>query len=191
VQQAHPTATVELWAMDEHRVGLKPVLRRVWTRRGQPCRAPGWPRYEWEDVYGWVHPERGETHWQLLPTVNSDTFTLALADFAQQAGAGPTKQLVVVLDGAGWHEGAAVQVPPDLHLVPLPPYSPELQPAERLWPLTNEALANRVFATLDALDTALGDRCVDLAAQRDTVRAHTLFHWWPRFDSPSTVSSRS
>jgi transposase len=71
-------------------------------------------------------------------------------------------------------------VPPGLHLVPLPPYSPELQPAERLWPLTNEPLANRSSATLAELDAVLGDRCAALAVQPATVRAYTLFHWWPR-----------
>jgi transposase len=71
-------------------------------------------------------------------------------------------------------------VPPGLHLVPLPSYSPELQPAERLWPLTNEPLANQSFATLADLDTVLGDRCADLAEQPARIRAYTLFHWWPR-----------
>lgn len=172
--------------MDEHRVGLKPILRRVWARRGQALRAPVWPRYEGEYVYGWVHPERGEPHWQLLPTVTGEAFTLAVADFAQQAGASATKRLVVVLDGAGWHTAGEVVVPEGIHFVWLPPYSPELQPAERLWPLINEGLANQVFDSLPDLDRVLGDRCVQVAAQPDVVRALTLFHWWPR--SPHDLS---
>jgi len=180
VQQAQPQAPVELWAMDEHRVGLKPILRRVWARRGARPVAVVRPRYQWEYVYGFVQPETGRTEWLLLPTVNTEVFTLALAHFAQAVGAGPAKQVVLVLDQAGWHQSPRVCVPPGLHLVPLPPYSPELQPAERLWPLTNEPLANRTFATLADLDTVLGDRCVALAEQPARVRTHTLFHWWPR-----------
>lgn len=166
--------------MDEHRVGLKPILRRVWARRGQPVRAVVRPRYEWEYVYGCVQPEHGTTPWVLLPIVNTDAFSAALANFAQDQAVGPTKQLVLALDGAGWHSGTAVQVPEGLHLVPLPPYSPELQPAERLWPLVNEPLANRAFDTLAALDTVLGERCVYLAEHPAVVRGHTNFHWWPR-----------
>src|SRR5919206_597343 len=75
---------------------------------------------------------------------------------------------------------AAARVPDGLHLVPLPPYSPELQPAERLWPLVDEPLANRAFDTLAALDTVLGDRCVYLADHPEVVRGYTAFHWWPR-----------
>lgn len=166
--------------MDVHRVGLKPLLRRVWARRGQPVSAPIHPRYEWEYVYGFVQPERGTTHWLLLPTVSTEAFSAALANFAQDQGVGPTKQMVLVLDGAGWHRGTEVQVPDGGHLVPLPPYSPELQPAERLWPLVDEPLANRAFDTLAALDTVLGERCVYLAERPELVRGYTDFHWWPR-----------
>ncbi len=64
----------------------------------------------------------------------------------------------------------------------LPPYSPELQPAERLWPLVDEAVVNRHFATLDALDAAVALRCRRLRA--DTIKPHTDFHWWPRPTRP-------
>jgi hypothetical protein len=180
VQQAHPAAAVEVWAMDEQRVGLKPILRRVWAPRGQRPRAVVRPRYQWEYVYGFVHPESGATEWLLLPTVSIAAFNAALAHFAAQIGTGPTKHVLLVLDGAGWHSSPRVVVPPGVQLVPLPPYSPELQPAERLWPLTNESLANRTFAALADLDAVLGERCTALAQQPDTIRAYTLFHWWPR-----------
>jgi hypothetical protein len=55
-----------------------------------------------------------------------------------------------------------------------------LQPAERLWPLTNEALANRHFQDLDALQDAQAQRCLTLQRQPEVIRAHTSFHWWPR-----------
>jgi transposase len=138
------------------------------------------PRYEWEYVYGFVQPETGATHWLLMPTVNIAAFRSALTHFAEQVGAGPNKHLLLVLDQAGWHSSPRVAVPEGLHLEWLPPYSPELQPAERLWPLTNEPLANRTFPTLAALDEVLADQCVRLTHQAERVRALTLFHWWPR-----------
>src|SRR5829696_769372 len=104
--------------MDEHRVGLKPILRRVWARRGRPVVAVVRPRYEWEYVYGFVQPVQGTTHWVLLPTVNTEAFTAALTDFARDRGVGLTKQIVLALDGAGWHSGTEVQVPAGLPLVP-------------------------------------------------------------------------
>ncbi len=98
---------------------------------------------------------------------------------ARRVGAGPDKPIVLVLDGAGWHRSAKLSVPEGIHLVFLPPYSPELQPSERLWPLTNEPLANRSFATLDELEQVQAERCRWLQAQPTLIRAHTCFHWWP------------
>ena len=169
-------------------MGLQPIVRRVWAPRGQRPTAVVHPRYEWLYVYGFVRPETGATEWLLLPTVSVEAFSLALAEFAQAVGAGPRKQVVLVLDGAGWHASERLELPPGLHLLPLPPYSPELQPAERLWPLLDEPLANRAFAALADLDAILGDRCVALAAQPDRIRAHTHFHWWPRLAEPITGS---
>ena len=60
-----------------------------------------------------------------------------------------------------------------------PPYSPELQPAERLWPPAREAVANETFATLADLDRTLAARCLALTEQPEVIKAHTRFHWWP------------
>ena len=171
--------TVEAWAQDEHRVGLKSIVRRVWAPKGTRPLAVVKEKYEWLYVYAFVHPTSGDTHWLLLPTVNSQAMSLALADFAKQVGVGPDKHILLVLDQAGWHTSKEVVIPEGIEFVPLPSHSPELQPAERLWPLTNEPLANRSFASLDELDTVVGERCVTLAAMPDLIRSHTHYHWWP------------
>lgn len=178
IQQQYPKVPVELWAMDEHRIGLQPIIRRVWAPKGTPVRAQVAPRYQWMYVYGFVHPQSGQTTWLLLPTVNVEVFSATLAIFAQEVGAGPDKPIVLVLDGAGWHRSAKLSVPAGIHLLFLPPYSPELQPSERLWPLTNEPLANRSFATLDELEQVQVKRCRWLQAQPALIRSHTCFHWW-------------
>jgi len=67
-------------------------------------------------------------------------------------------------------------VPEGLHLELLPPYAPELQPAERLWTLTDEAVVNRHFATLDALQAAQAQHWLRLSEQRGRVQAQTQFH---------------
>lgn len=179
VQQAHPTDTVEVWAEDEQRVGLKPILRRVWAPVGHRPVAVVQPRYEWLYTYGFVEPTTGKLVWLLLPTVNIPTFSLALAEFARETQAGAGKQIVLILDGAGWHTSRHLTVPEGIHIIVQPAKSPELQPAEHLWPLTNEALANKHFEDLSALEEALAQRCRTLLDQPDVIRATTLFHWWP------------
>ena len=102
-----------------------------------------------------------------------------LAAFASAAGAGPKKQIVLVIDGAGWHTAADLVVPEGIHLVRLPPYSPELQPAERVWPLIHEVIANRNVEDMDALVQIIDDRCNYLTDHPELVRGRTSYHWWP------------
>lgn len=64
-------------------------------------------------------------------------------------------------------------LPEGLHLAFLPSYSPEMQPAERLWPIVNEAVANRVFETLEDLLDQVERRCVQLLNQRDFISGLT------------------
>jgi hypothetical protein len=130
-------------------------------------------------VYAFVHPQSGDTSWLLLPTVNVEVFSQALAVFAQEVGAGPDKHIVLVLDRARWHTSAQLTLPEGIHLVFLPAYSPEVQPAERLWPLSNEPVANRVFTSLDELEQVQAERCKWLQDHPAVVHAHTCFHWWP------------
>ena len=52
-------------------------------------------------------------------------------------------------------------------------------PAERLWPLTNEGVANRLFEEIEELEEALVERCVQLLDQPEAIRELTNYHWWP------------
>ena len=101
----------------------------------------------------------------------------------RKTGAGRERHIVLVLDNAGWHGPEGLAVPEGISLVFLPPYSPELQPAEHLWPLVDEPVANRHFATLADLEAAIAERCRRLDAE--TIKPHTDFHWWPRPISPN------
>jgi transposase len=179
----YPQATIELWSSDEHRIGLKPILRRVWALKGSRVKAIVTQRYQWMYLYGFVHPESGKTSWLLMPTVNTAVFTMVLSAFAKEQGVGPNKHILLVMDQAGWHKSNDLVIPEGLHVLFLPSHSPELQPAERLWPLSNEPLANRVFTSLDELEQVQVDRCRWLQDHPEAIRGRTSFHWWPSLDT--------
>ena len=180
VAAAFPHAQVELWATDEHRIGLKPLLRRIWAPIGQRPDATVQHRFAWRYLVGFVHPASGRTFFHLATTVSIALFEVELAEFARQAGASPSKQIVLVLDRAGWHTSVRLRVPDHVHLLFLPPYSPELQPAEHLWPLTNAALVNRHFTSIEELEDAQFAHCAALQQRPDLIRSTTCFHWWPK-----------
>jgi hypothetical protein len=88
-----------------------------------------------------------------------------------------------VLDTAGRHGPEGLAVPEGISLVFLPPRSPELQPAERLWPPSNEPAVGRHLATLADLDAIVAERCGRLDAA--VLRPHTDCHGWPRPTEPN------
>jgi transposase len=180
LKEAYPTAKVELWCEDEHRLGLKPILRKVWSPRGERPQAMVHQRYEWTYLYAFVRPKTGEIHWLILPTSNVEVFSVALEHFAEEVGASTKRRILLVVDGAGWHTGKELRVPEGIHLEFLPSHSPELQPSERLWPLSNEGVANRYFEEIEDLEEALIERCVALCNQPEVIRSYTRYHWWPQ-----------
>ena len=112
--------------------------------------------------------------------------------FAEEAGAGRGRRIVLTLDNAGWHGEAGLEVPEGIRLVfqppytpqppspPQPPYTPEVQPAETLWTLVDEPIVNRHIPTRADLDRIVSARCAALANQREKIKRQAGFHWWPK-----------
>ena len=151
----------------------------MWAPKGQRPIAQVRRKYQWLSVYGFTRPSTGQSWWCLLPTVTTQAFALALATFARDEGIDATQRAVLVVDQAGWHTSPALGLPEGIEVVFLPAAAPELQPAERLWPLVDEPVANRAFPDLEALEAVLVERCRVLAADRERSKAHTCFPWWP------------
>jgi hypothetical protein len=113
----------------------------------------------------------------LLPRVKAERFTEALGAFAGHADPEDQKVLVVLVDNAGWHRARALVVPSNVVLHFLPPCTPELQPAEPLWPLVREAVANRSIGRIDRLRDIVRSRTGYLATHPDEVQPKVGFRW--------------
>lgn len=142
---------LRLFFEDEARIGLHlPRYRRL-TGRGVAPRQPFEPLYEWYWLYGAVEPATGEGHFWELPALDAECFSLYLSKLSE---AYADTLNVVVLDNAPAHVAAAVVVPENVVLLPLPPYCPELNPAERLWLYVRrriDVFDERVRTTLSGL----------------------------------------
>jgi hypothetical protein len=87
------------------------------------------------------------------PSVNLDW---SWAFLAQVAASDPTAEHIVIRDQAGFHhQTGATNVPPPVHILSLPPYSPELNPVERLGDLMKDRTGNTLYPTLDAIEAAI------------------------------------
>jgi transposase len=177
LRRANPGKAVEVWAEDEARLGLKPIARRVWSPKGRRPRSGGRTRYDWLYVYGFARPRTGQTFCAILPRVNAGRMGEALAAFAAHADPTEEKALVVLVDNAGWHVAKRLAVPPNVVLHFLPPCTPELQPAEPLWPLVREAVVNRSIGRVDRLRAIVRTRLAYLARNPGVVQPVVGFRW--------------
>lgn len=179
VSQEYPNSSVEVWAMDEHRVGLQPTTQRCWSPVGQRPIERVNPGYKWCYVWAWVHPASGQLEVWLSKQVNTQMHNAMLAQVAKAVGAGPNKRVILVLDGAGWHTSKSLEVPQGIELFFLPASTPELQPAEKLWSLFDEGLIGLAASEIEQVEQVLNQRSLYLFDHPDIVQGRTLFHWWP------------
>jgi transposase len=101
---------------------------------------------------------------------------LFLAEFAKTLA--PDDHAVMVLDGAGWHGSTALAVPDNLTPVPLPPYSPESNPVERIWLYLRERfLSLQVWPDQDAITQACCDAWNALAADAQRIKSLSFYPW--------------
>ena len=163
-----------MWAFDEARFGLRIDLRRRWCPPGV---RPPWvvdDQYEWLWLYAAVEPATGRSFFLYLPGVTKEWFALFLAELAKEVAGEPT---AVVLDNASSHR-ANIPWPPQLTPLPLPSYSPELNPAEQVFRVLRAKLANRIFATLAELEAALTAQLQGFWDQPATLYQLTAYPWW-------------
>ena len=99
-----------------------------------------------------------------LPYINTDCMQLYLDELAKEID----EEIIIIMDGAGWHKSGRLVVPHNMHIIYLPPYSPELNPVERLWLyIKKSTIYNKIYETLEELEETIGNFIVSL--QSDTI----------------------
>lgn len=146
---------VKIWFADESRYGLLPNLRRVWTLKGLRPHKLWQSKYEFSYCYGAIDPIEGKTVFLQTPSVNMEWTQAFLEQIKVQY---PDHEHIVVWDGAGFHpkDSSHEMIPEDIHIVTLPPYSPELNPIEKLWDLIQDHTANKLWPSIERLDKVVG-----------------------------------
>ena len=138
---------------DEGRFGLQPVIGRCWIPKGKKQSAKIKTGYKFFYLYAGVSPTNGESFMLLLPWVNTDIMNVYLNELSK---AYQDKTLMIIMDQAGWHKSKTLIVPENIHIEYLPPYSPELNPVEKLWLwLRRHVCRNRLFKSEEELIEAL------------------------------------
>lgn len=122
-----------------------PILRHKITLPGVKPIQTAQPAYEYFYVYGAVEPETGQRFFTEHERLNSECFQDFLNRFARQF---PCSHNVMILDNGRFHKANKLVVPENVTLVFLPPYSPELNPVERLWQDLKDAIGGTFYKYL-------------------------------------------
>lgn len=166
---------VRLMFQDEARFGRMSDPRSCWAP------APHRPivnlalirefRYE----YAAVSPWDGCLDFMTAEKMNTENMSHFLAQVSETH---KMEFIVMVVDGASSHRSKDLVVPENISLVRLPPYSPELNPAEQIWNiLRRNYFANRVFDSLDAATSQAEFGLAEMAANNLTIRSLTNWPW--------------
>ena len=131
--------------------------------------------YQYTYAYGAVSPVDGKFDSLVLPHVNTECMQLFITEIARRY---PQENIVMVVDGAGWHQSKSLVMPKNLKLHFLPPYSPELNPQEHIWDeLREKYFHNQAFDSMDALEEQLLAGLRHFEQSPDIVKSISAWDW--------------
>ena len=143
----------EPFFFDESRFGTHSKRGYGWFPKGTRPRIATKLGFQNFYLYAAVSPVSGECHSLILPFVNGTCMNSYLHDLSQTLG---TRKVLLIMDGAGWHKAKHLALPHNIRLRYLPPYSPELNPVERLWQyIKDRTIKNKIFSDLKQLEDSL------------------------------------
>jgi transposase len=164
-----------LMFQDEARFGRISDHRRCW------CPAPERPicqslvSQENTYAYGAINLPDGQFESMVLPHCDTDCMQIFLDEISSRHS---EEKILMITDCAGWHKSKSLEVPENIRLYFLPPYSPELNPVEHIWDeLKEKGFHNRVFSSLDALEDHLVEELRKLEDAPETTRSIVSWPW--------------
>lgn len=140
---------------DESRFGTHSNLGHGWFQKGS--RTPVKVKLGFQNfyLYSAVDSKTGESFTCQMPNVNTDWMNAYLEEFSSHIG---ERKVFLIMDGAGWHKSKDLIVPGNIEIIYLPPYSPELNPVERLWQyIKSNTIKNKIYETIDQLENIIYD----------------------------------
>lgn len=139
---------VRLFCQDESRFGLLPVHRRKITLPGVKPVSKVQYDFDYYYLYGAVEPVTGDSFFLELPNLNTGCFQVYLNELSKTYR---DSLNILLLDRGAFHRAGSLRIPSNVALIFIPPYSPELNPIERLWEAIKADIANELYSDVDAL----------------------------------------
>ena len=137
-----------MYFQDESRFGLFTKEGRMLTAKGVKPVCISHQVYSSTWLFGAFSPITGNHLLMELPCCNTEMFQI----FLDELSADKYKTLIIMLlDNSAFHKANTLKIPNNIKLLFLPPYSPELNPAEKMWARLKRAFTNKLFHSLDEI----------------------------------------
>jgi len=161
---------------DEASFGRMNHVRKCWTYRQDRAIVKKQAIREYLYAFTAVCPQTGETCSIISPVCNTNAMNALLTETSI---AFPLYRILMIMDSAGWHTTKKLKLPENISILPLPPYSPELNPTEHIWDYIREQkkFNNYTFNSLKDVDTQLGIALCELHDEKSIIRSMCNFEW--------------
>jgi hypothetical protein len=168
---------IEVWFQDEARVGQKGSLEYVWAPIGSRPPMVRDNRHDSAYLFGAICHARAVGAAIIMPAVHTEAMNEHLKEISTQVA--PGAHAVLVCDGAGWHRpGKRLHTPDNITLLPLPPYSPELNPMENIWDyLRGNKLSSLVWDSYEAIVDACKEAWNFLVGDPERIKSIARRSW--------------
>ena len=167
------TKNVRLIFQDEAGFGRINKPKYCWCYQGLRPDVPCHHIREYRYAYGAAEPLTGSSFFLIMPYCNTACMNVFLCELAK---AYPDDWIILVCDGAAWHRAKALEIPPNIQLLFIPPSTPEMNPMEQIWKeIRKLGFRNEIFQTLDKVVVRLCDTICSLS--HDTIQSITGRDW--------------
>ncbi|MEE1281960.1 MAG: IS630 family transposase [Acutalibacteraceae bacterium] len=158
---------------DEAGFGRINKPRYCWCKKGIRPQVPCHHIREYRYAYGAVEPLTGESCFLILPYCNTDCMNVFLKHLSESY---PEDIIILVCDGAAWHKSNSLNIPNNIHLLFILPYTPEMNPIEQIWKeIRKRGFRNEIFQTLDKVVDRLCSTICSIS--QDTIKSITGRDW--------------
>ena len=160
---------------DEARFGRISEGKKCWSPRKKRPIVKSQIIREYTYLYGAFSPKNGESEFLILPYMNSQCMSIFLDTISKN---NPNKLILMVTDNASCHTSSQLKIPINIKLLPLPPYSPELNPSENMWgEIREKFFHNFTFDSMESLENCVVKACNYYFENKNIIKSVTNFKW--------------
>lgn len=166
---------IELFFQDEMRYGLISNYRRSWSLKGRRTELKNQMEYTNRYLYSAVAPLSGKS-FHVIGFSNADGLhTKAFLEKMKEAY--PNKHIIIIWDNAPFHRLKALHCLEGITIVPLPSYSPQLNPTERFFGELRKTTANQTFETIDDQEKEIETKLVEYLDDPNKIKQLCGYEW--------------